>query len=63
MLLSPQLVWCGVCIHGCIVVVALFIKLGESLFRENEDDVDFESDGRVIEANANDDEEGDPMEP
>ena len=29
-----QLVWCCVCIDGCMLVVALFIKRGENLFRE-----------------------------
>ena len=32
--LLPQHVWCCVCFNGCIVVVALFINRGESLFRE-----------------------------
>ena len=31
--LLPQHVWRCVCSDGCMVVVALFIKLGESLFR------------------------------
>ena len=32
--LLPQLLWCYVCIVYCMVVVALFIKRGESLFRD-----------------------------
>ena len=34
--LLPQLLWCCVCIICCMVVVALFIKRGESLFRDND---------------------------
>ena len=31
-MLLPQLLWRCVCISDCMVVVALFIKRGESLF-------------------------------
>ena len=33
-LVLPQLVWCCVCIDACMLVVTLFLKRSESLFKE-----------------------------